>query len=324
MDRLGTRAILACALASAACSSSGVDPAPHGGTGAGAGAGAGAGGGGGATADRACAIPEGASEAIQAAVPAEGLSCTRYPWPLASPRDVIESSAGRIFVTEFGAGRIVELSEGGFVTIAEGLVAPIGLAEEAGGALLVAEELANTLARIDPLTGARVEIAQNLHAVTYVSLGPDGAAYVSSFQELADTDKGIVHRVDTGTGAAQPFATGLDVPEGSFFDAAGSLFVAEWLSPSGIYRFPAGGGAAELVAGGFEAVYGVAGDGDGGLFAGDHAGRVVHVAKDGGRRDIVTGIGRPGGIRRAKNGDLLIAEFVDFGQTGYLVRISGL
>jgi len=150
---------------------------------------------------------------------------------------------------------------------------------------------------------------------------------MSSFEELADSKKGVVYRVNLGTGVATPFATGLNVPEGLFVSGAGALTVAEWLLPSAVLRFPAGGGAvatATKLAEGFQNVYGLASDGGDGMYAGDHAGRVVHVASDGAQTDVVTGIGRPGGLWLARNGDLWIAEFVDFGATGYLIRISGL
>lgn len=287
------------------------------------GTGTGAGGG---SVDPNCAVPPGASDLIHEGIPAAGLVCARLPYPLASPRDVLETADGHVFVSEFGAGKIVELTDAGFVPVAEGLVAPIGLREAADGALLVTEEGKQSVSRVDRATGTRTEIAAVGQNVTYLALGPDGAAYVSSFKELADTKKGIVFRVDLNTAAVTPFATALNVPEGLFFDGA-QLLVAEWLLPSAVHRIPAGGGAAGAgtkVAEGFQNVYGLEGDGGGGFYAGDHAGRVVHVAADGAEDDVVTGIGRPGGLRRGKGGVLWVAEFVDFGQTGYLIRISGL
>ena len=291
------------------------------------GGGAGAGGSGGGTGESLCAVPPGAADTVQEGIPAKGLSCTRYPFPLASPRDVLETKDGAVFVTEFGAGRIVQLGNAGYSSIAEGLTAPIGLREDDDGSLLVTEEGLFSLARIDRATGARTLVAKLAHNVTYVARGPDGAAYVSSFAELADTKKGGVFRVDLGSGAITPFATGLNVPEGLFVSAEGRLFVAEWLLPSAVLRFESGGGpaaSATVVAEGFQNVYGLADDGDGGFYAGDHAGKVVHVAKDGASTDVVTGIGKPGGIWIGANGDMWIAEFTGFGKTGYLIRIEGL
>ena len=298
-----------------------------GGNGTGGSSAGGNGGAGGAPIDPNCAVPEGASDLITEGIPSPGLACVRYPYPLKAPRDVVETADGQIFVTEFGAGRIVRLTGSGFVTVAEGLVAPIGLREENAQKLLVTEEGLHSLSRIDRATGARQQIAAGMHQVTYLTRGPDGAAYVSSFQEAAPTQKGTVWRVDLTTGATLPFATGTNVTEGLFFGASGQLHVADWLLPSAVYRFPAPGGPianATKVADGFQNIYGIIGDGSGGFYAADHAGKVVRVAPDGTKTDIVTSIGRPGGLWIAKNGDLLVAEFVDFGQTGYLLRISGL
>jgi len=286
----------------------------------------GAGGGGGEPGNPNCAVPPGASDLIHEGIPSSGLTCTRFPFPLASPRDVVEADDGTIFVTEFGAGRIVRLTDNGFVQVAAGLTAPIGLREDADGSLLVTEEGLYTLARIDRATGARAQIAKLPHNVTYLALS-GGKAYVSLFWELADTKKGGVYEVDLSTGAAAPWVTALNVPEGLFVDGAGQLFVAEWLLPSAVHRLPAGGGAAgeaTKIATGFQNVYGLASDGAGGLYAGDHAGKIAHVTSDGARTDLLTNIGRPGGLWVAKNGDLWIAEFVDFGQTGYLIRLRGL
>ena len=285
------------------------------------------GGSGGAPGSPNCAIPPGAADLITEGIPAPGLVCTRYPYPLVSPRDVVETADGHIFVSEFGAGRIVELTGSGFVTLAEGLAAPIGLREENATSLLVTEEGQHSLSRIHRTTGARTQVAGGLNQATYLARGPDGAAYVSSFQELADTKKGVVWRVDLTTGSTLPFTTGTNVTEGLFFDPEGQLFVAEWLLPSAVYRFPPAGGplaAATQVADGFSNIYGLAGDTSGGFYAGDHAGKITHIAEDGTKTDLLTNIGRPGGIWVAKNGDLLVAEFVEFGKTGYLLRIEGL
>ncbi len=77
------------------------------------------GGGGGPMVSPNCQVPPGASDLIHEGIPADGLTCTRFPYPLASPRDVVLAADGTIFVTEFGAGRIVRLTDSGFVTVAE-------------------------------------------------------------------------------------------------------------------------------------------------------------------------------------------------------------
>jgi len=280
----------------------------------------------GAGVDARCAVPEGAV-AVGIGIPRAGLTCTRHPFPLRAPRDVIVARDGTIYVSESGAGRIVRFDGGetGFSVVAEGLVSPIGLRELADGDLVIAEEGAGSIARIDVATGARTEIASGLRAVTYVTIGPDTALYVSSFAEVAPSATGIVWRVDVGSGVATPFVSGMNVPEGHFFDGE-RFVVAEWHLPSAVLRFEAGGGdasAAETLGTGYENVYGLVPDGEGGVLVADHAGRIVQLRADGTEEDVLVGIGKPGGMTWTPSRELLIAEFVDHGATGWLITLSG-
>jgi sugar lactone lactonase YvrE len=261
------------------------------------------------------------------AVVREGLGCEVLGGLLLAPRDVWVTDDGAIVATELGAGRIVRLEDGAWVPIAEGLSSPIGLREASDGRLIVGEEAAGSVSWIDPVSGARTPIAADLGNVTYVAGAPDGTLFVSSFGTTAPVGSGVVHRVDPESRSATPFATGLHVPEGLFVGGDGTLVVAEWQLPSAILRFPSGGGdvvAATVEATGFEHVYGLASDGAGGIFVGDHAGRVVHVRSDGTRDVLLDRIGRPGGITRHPSGELLVVEFVDFGAMGRVFRLRGL
>jgi glucose/arabinose dehydrogenase len=79
-----------------------------------------------------------------------------------------------------------------------------------------------------------------------------------------------------------------------------------------------------VVTAGLTNVYGLLPDGAGGLFVGDHAGRVLHQRADGTSEVLIDHIGRPGGMARSADGALLITEFVDFGARGRLFRVAGL
>ena len=128
---------------------------------------------------RSCAVPPGAAAAIRAAKPRAGIVCTRYPWPLAAPRDVVEAPDGAIYVTEMAAGRVVRLGSDGFSVVAAGLVAPIGLRATADQ-LFIAEEGAGRVSSVEPMTGRTAEVASNLGNVTYLTIGSDDALYVLS------------------------------------------------------------------------------------------------------------------------------------------------
>jgi streptogramin lyase len=273
-------------------------------------------------------VPDaGPVRACPGALVANDLSCEVLGGPLAAPRDVWVTRDGAVFVTEMGAGTLVRLDGDRFVRVASGLQGPIGLREAADGALLVGEEGARSVARIDRGTGARTLLAGDLGSVTYLALGPDGAVFASSFDNVGPFGTGRVTRVDPATGATARYATGLNVPEGLFLDASGALFVAEWALPSSVRRFAPGGGdvgTSAVVATDLTNVYGLLPDGAGGMFIGDHAGRVLRQRADGAREVILDRIGRPGGMARAADGALLVAEFVDFNATGRLLRVRGL
>lgn len=269
--------------------------------------------------DPTCPPPEGAHPTVGTGVPAPGWRCVRDPRVLTAPRDVTVDG-DTIYVSEMGTGRIVTVGDS-IDVVAEGLSAPVGLRVLPDGDLLVAEEGRGSLAHIDVATGERTEVRGELNAVTYLELGPDGAAYVSSFREVAPTGTGVVWRVDLATTEATMFATGLNVPEGLFFEGD-ELRVVEWHLPSAVVGFSAGGGDTGTNLGaGYENAYGLVGDREGGFIVGDHAGRIVHHRADGTTDTLLEGIGRPGGL--AWHGEtLLIAEFVDFGAPGYLVRLE--
>ncbi len=277
----------------------------------------------------ACEIPAGADARIHVALARPGARCTRYPFPLAAPRGVVETRDGSIFVTEWAGGRIVRLTPSGFTTVATGLRNPIGIVEDASGALLVTEEGAHSLSRIDRNNGNRVELTNALDNATYVTLGSDNAAYVSSFTAMAPT--GRVVRVGLGAPSAPTtYASGLDVPEGLFFGADGRLVVAEWHhAPARVVRFQAGGGSvaqADTATTDLEHVYGVLGGDRGGLYVADTADRVMHVEANGDREVVLSNVAVPAGLGRTASGDLLVIELADlgFGKMGYLLRVSGL
>jgi len=71
----------------------------------------------------------------------------------------------------------------------------------------------------------------------------------------------VVWRVDLETTEGTPYATGLNVPEGLFFEED-ALRVVEWHLPSAAVAFPTGGGDTGTDIGtGYENAYGLVGDG---------------------------------------------------------------
>jgi sugar lactone lactonase YvrE len=278
-----------------------------------------------------CEVPDGAPREIRVLVARAGVGCHRVAFALAGPRDVIVTREGNVLVTEMRGGRIVRLNGERFVTVAAGLTTPIGMRELPDGRVLVAEEDAHRIERVNVQTAEREVIANGLAQVTYLALGTDGNAYVSSFTTFAPT--GTIWRVPVTVGARYTaYATGLNVPEGLLFDGA-SLLVAEWNGASRVARFVSAGihaSDALTVTNGYNGIYGILRASDGSLLVADHGrdtsptGRLVQVHSDGTQETVLDGIVTPGGMTQAPNGDIWLTEFNGTGGAGYLLRITGL
>jgi len=119
---------------------------------------------------------------------------------LAGPVQMVLGRDGALYVTE-AAGKLtrIALADGSKTVLAEGLALPEGLAQTPWGSFVVAETAARRLTEIDPATGTRRSVAENLpiglpagpgmpppYVVTGVAVAADGTVYVS-----ADRDNGI-------------------------------------------------------------------------------------------------------------------------------------
>jgi sugar lactone lactonase YvrE len=110
------------------------------------------------------------------------------------PVQMVPGRDGAIYVTE-AAGKLtrVNLADGSKTTVVDGLAMPEGLAQTPWGTWIVAETIARKLTEIDPATGARRTVAENLpiglpagpgmppfNMPTGVAVGSDGTIYVTA------------------------------------------------------------------------------------------------------------------------------------------------
>ena len=126
-----------------------------------------------------------ASAAHEKKVVAEGL---------AGPTQMVLGKDGALYVTE-AAGKLtrIDMGSGAKTTVAEGLALPEGLAQTPWGTFIVAEAAAARLVEIDPVTGSKRSVAEQLpiglpagpgmpppYVVTGVAVGADGQVYFSA------------------------------------------------------------------------------------------------------------------------------------------------
>lgn len=131
-----------------------------------------------------------ASAAHEKKVVAEGL---------AGPTQMVLGKDGALYVTE-AAGKLtrIDMGSGAKTTVAEGLALPEGLAQTPWGTFIVAEAAAARLVEIDPVTGSKRSVAEQLpiglpagpgmpppYVVTGVAVGADGQVYFSANRDNA-------------------------------------------------------------------------------------------------------------------------------------------
>lgn len=114
---------------------------------------------------------------------------------LGGPVQMVLGRDGALYVTE-AAGRLTRIpldASAPLRAVAEGLALPEGLAQTPWGSFIVAESAARRLVEIDPASGSRRTVAEDLpiglapgpglpppYVVTGVAVGADGTVYVSA------------------------------------------------------------------------------------------------------------------------------------------------
>ena len=113
-----------------------------------------------------------------------------------------------LYVSEYGNGDVVRITDGTISSVASGLGGPEGLAYSAPGALYVADQEEGFITEISILEGTRTIIAAGLNS-------PSGLAAASA--KIVYVSNQGANNIDEIVSTPEPFASGLDDPSGIAF-----------------------------------------------------------------------------------------------------------
>lgn len=163
------------------------------------------------------------------------------------------TASGRLFVTSMTRGMLYELSlDGGVVGEIETGGGPNGLAEDADGALWVAQNGGTIVASrsrrpvtpgLQRVVDGVVEdvVTSGLAAPNDLVEGPDGRIWFTD----PGNSPGRVHALDPGSGRVEEVAAGIYYPNGLAFDASGELLLVAETRTGNILRHRRDGAAPE-------------------------------------------------------------------------------
>jgi sugar lactone lactonase YvrE len=191
------------------------------------------------------------------------------------------------------------------------LTSPFQVIAEPKGTLLVADGGSGRVVRVDPRTGRRTVVARGLGQVDGVAYGP-GGLYI-----LTETRVLLLSR-----GHTRVVARGLRYPRGLAVAHDGTVYVSE-SDRNRIDAFAPRTGARTIVAStGLDQPLGLALTADGSLLVCDsHHGRVARVGPGGTLEPVLEGLGLPVGLTVASGGDVYVADHVEHGHPGTIVRL---
>lgn len=219
---------------------------------------------------------------------------------------------GRMFVSHFTDGGVVELSRDGSTrqAVRGGMLGPFGLAAAPGGSLVAADGMSLAQIGADGSISRPAMLLQHGFPgyVRGVAMAADGALVTSN-------SAGMVARYRAGEEAV-PILEGLDRVMGVALAASGDVVVCE--AGTGRVLSIGAGGETRVLASGLSAPTGLCCNQDGSLIVSEAAGgRTVHI-KDGHISTMLDGLVEPHGV--ATSGG---AAFVLDRGTGSLHRMAG-
>lgn len=214
------------------------------------------------------------------------------------------SPAGDLFVSIESANRISKVSGGSLVPVTTtGLSAPRGLSFGPDGLLYVANYGDDTVARVNPTTGATTTYKSGFSRPWSLAFDTFGAMYVTN------NAGNSVYRVGTDD-VVKPFAS-VQSPGGIDADPSGYLYVSDNTS-NRVYRIDTSG-LSSVLAEGVSYPKGIAAASDGTFYVANSQNHtVVRIATDGSVTTVARGFNDPTGVALDEaRGHLYVSDLGD-------------
>lgn len=188
--------------------------------------------------------------------------------------------------------------------LASGLSAPVGMAIDPEGTLLVANWGAGTVLAV-AADGRRSTLASSLNGPSGLALGPQGEVFVASYHD------DLVWRI-APSGRKEVFVSGLGTPAGLSLDRQGRLLIANRRTQQ-VLAADAAGRVSVAIEGDLQTPVGAVRFDDGSAFVSSLNGGVSWAGPDGRARTVSRAFGQPGPGIVAAGPDA--AYVVDYGGT---------
>lgn len=136
---------------------------------------------------------------------------------------VAVASNGYIYATDFSNGLVKKISPDGLtvVTIASGLINPVGIALDSSGNIYVAERGISVIRKMDADGHNITTLGTGFGLPNFIALDSSGNIYV------ADTGNNAIKKMDSNGSNIVTLGTGFNGPWGVTVDSAGNIYVVD-------------------------------------------------------------------------------------------------
>jgi gliding motility-associated-like protein len=226
------------------------------------------------------------------------------------PKPVISYGSPQVYLTHTAISPLSPSNSGGAaasektITLASGLVNPLGAAIDLSGNVYVAENGNNDVKKIPPGGGTPIIIGSGFSAPTGVAVDHSGNVYV------VDNGNKAIKEIPVGGGAIVTINTGFASPYGVALDASGNIYVSDAVN-NNVVKIPAGGVGTIIIGSGFNLPTGIAVDAAGNVYVADRGNNAIKEIPVAGGSIItlLSGLIAPNGVAVDNLGNIYSDDF---------------